>query len=411
MTEPYGPLQGLRVIDFTERMQGPYATQMLGDMGADIIKVERPHPPTPDGRADERYGVNGRYGQDPADTSFYSAGFLAVNRNKRSVTVGLKNERGKEVIRHLITQVDVMYENFRPGVMTRLGFGYEECAAIRPDIVYASASGYGSDGPYLHRPGQDLLAQAIGGLGTMNQARDGRPLAVGMSITDMLGAMNGAYAVAAALVHRERTGDGQHVEVSLLNSAIAALAEHAIHFLNTEVGEPRRGSPQHANPYTPSPYGFYATQDGYIALSSGRQIPEICAILGIPDLSQDERFHGYDGRLVHKAEMDAELEAALRKHTTDYWMERMLASDIFAAPVNSFEQALNDPQVRHNGMVVDLETPSGQLSFVGVPWKLSRTPASVRTPPPLHGQHSDEVLMEFGFSASEIAGLREAGAI
>ncbi len=406
-----GPLAGIRVLDFTERMQGPYGTQILADLGAEVFKVERRVSLTVDGRPDERYGPNGRYGQDPADTSFYAAGFLAANRNKKSVTIDLKNDEGKAVVARLVGICDVVYENFRPGVMARLGFGYDDCAKINPSVIYASAYGYGSDGPYERRPGQDVLVQAIGGFGAMNISADGRPMPVGMSITDLLGGMNGAIAVLAALRHRERTGEGQRVEVNLLSSAVAAQSEQAVHFLNTDVGEPDRGTVMHAHPYIPAPSGFYATKDGYLALSSGRQIPELCRILEVPDFSADPRFATPGARNEHREEFERLLEDALQHRTTAEWMELMEPEGLFAAPVKSFADAFSDEQVSQQRMVVTIDSPVGELKLPAPPYRLSRTPAAVRTAPPRHGEHTDEVLQSAGFSREEIAALRRNEAI
>jgi crotonobetainyl-CoA:carnitine CoA-transferase CaiB-like acyl-CoA transferase len=406
-----GPLAGIRVLDFTERMQGPYGTQILADFGAEVIKVERRVSLTVDGRPDERYGPNGRYGQDPADTTFYAAGFLAANRNKKSVTVDLKNDEGKAVVARLVAMCDVVYENFRPGVMARLGFGYEDCAKINPSVIYASAYGFGSDGPYERRPGQDVLAQAIGGFGAMNVAADGRPMPVGMSITDLLGGMNGAIAVLAALRHREHTGEGQRVEVNLLASAIAAQSEQAVHFLNTDVGEPHRGTVMHAHPYIPAPYGFYATKDGYLALSSGRQIPELSHILGVPELATDPRFATPRGRNEHREEFETLLEEALQRKTTAEWMDLMEPEGLYAAPVKSFGEAFSDEQVTQQQMIVTIDSPVGELKLPAPPYRLSRTPAAVRTAPPRHGEHTDAVLKSAGFSPDEIDQLRQTEAI
>ena len=404
-------LAGIRVLDFTERMQGPYGSQMLGDLGAEVIKVERVQALTPDGRPDERYGANGRYGSDPEDSTFYPAGFLSANRNKKSITVDLKQAAGKEVIRRLVAVSDVVYENFRPGVMDRLGFGYADCAAITPSIVYASASGYGPDGPYARKPGQDVLAQAVGGFGAINVSGAGRPTPVGMSITDVMGGMNGGFAVLAALYHRLNTGEGQHVHVSLLNSAIAAQSEQAVHFLNTDAGEPVRGTVMHAHPYIPPPYGFYATKDGYIALSSGRQVPQLCRLLGLPDLSKDPRFDDYWKRDRNRAEFEQLIEDALSQRTTAEWLPLMDAEDLFAAPVQSFAQTFADPQVAHNKMVVEVDSPIGPLKLIAPAFTLTRTPATVRTAPPTHGQHTEEILELAGYSPGETATLREQGAV
>lgn len=406
-----GPLDGIKVLDFTERMQGPYATQMLADMGADVVKVERRVSLTPDGRPDERYGERHSYGRDPQDSTIYSSGFLANNRNKRSLTVDLKNPTGIELVERLLPSFDVVYENFRPGVMDRLGLGYDRCAEINPSIVYASATGYGNDGPYVRKPGQDVLIQGRTGWGRINGDPAGNPVPVGTAVADTLGGMNGAYAVVCALFHRARTGEGQRVGTNLFDSALAGLAEWGIHALNTPHGEPQRRPGGHSSPYHPPPYGFYATADGHLSLSSGRQIGILCEILGIDDLSQDERYSTYWARYENREEFSRTLEEALQKRTTQEWVELMEAEDMFVAPVNTMEQAFTDPQTAHNNMVVRMDTPVGELGFLGVPYKLEKTPASVRTPPPLHGEHTDEVLRECGLNEEEVAQLREAKAI
>lgn len=408
---PHGPLTGIRVLDFTERMQGPYGTQILADLGADVLKVERPKALTPDGRPDERYGSRFRYGKDRDDSRFYTAGFLAANRNKRSIALDLKSEEGVAVAHRLVAVCDVVYENFRPGVMARLGLGYEDCMAINPSVIYASASGYGSSGPYVDLPGQDILTQAIGGWGAMNADHTGRPVPVGMSITDVLGGMNGAIAVLGALVHRAATGEGQQVGTSLLASAVACQSEQAVHFMNTDAGELRRRTPGHGLGYIPAPYGFYETKDGYIALSSGRQIHQYSRILGLPDLSQDPRFNEYWAREENREEFEAMLEGALKEKSTDEWLELMRAEDLFCAPVNSFAKTFADPQVRHDEMVVEIPSPIGPLKLVGVPYKLSKTPASVRSAPPLHSQHFREILQLAGYDATEIEGLVARGTV
>jgi crotonobetainyl-CoA:carnitine CoA-transferase CaiB-like acyl-CoA transferase len=410
MTSAQGPLTGIRVLDFTERMQGPYATQMLADMGADVVKVERRVAMTPDGRSDDRYGVNGRYGVDHDDSTIYAAGFLANNRNKRSITADLKTDAGLAMIHRLMPRFDVVYENFRPGVMDRIGLGYETCRQLNPQLVYVSATGYGPDGPHAAKPGQDVLVEARTGWGELNSV-DGRPVPVASAIADTLGAMNGAFGAVCAIVHALRTGEGQRVRTSLYESAIAGMAEWGFHFLNSPQGAPQRPRPGHASPYTPPPYGFYATKDGHIALSSGRQIAALSRVLGIDDLSQDDRFATYWARFDNRAEFAALIEQALAAKTTAEWVELMEAEDMFAAPVNTMAQAFADPAVNLTEMVVELDTPAGPLKFFGVPYKLDRTPASVRTPPPLHGQHTDEVLADAGFTAAEILELRRAQAI
>ncbi|GFG49368.1 hypothetical protein CQY20_07090 [Mycolicibacterium agri] len=391
-----GPLAGIVVVDFTERVQGPYATQMLGDFGADVIKIERPTAVTPDGRPDERYAD----GSGTPPNSLYRATFLANNRNKRSIAVDLKSDAGLRTMRALIATADVVYENFRPGVMDRLGLGYDACRQINPGIVYISASGYGPDGPRVSKPGQDVLIQAMSGMGVINESADGRPTPIGMSITDVLGGLNGAAAALAALVHRERTGEGQQVWVDLLGSTFAALSEHLVHMLNNGADEPARGTPMHGHGYIPPPYGFYRTKDGYLALSSGRQVREICEILGLPDLSVDPRFDTYAKRAARQSEFEALIEEALATRTTDEWLAVMEPADIFAARVNTLRDAVADPQAVSTGRVISVDSPDGPLRLVAPAARFSRTPLEARLAPPRHGEHTEQILRELGLSGA-----------
>jgi succinate--hydroxymethylglutarate CoA-transferase len=404
------PLAGCRVLDFTERMQGPLGTQILGDLGAEVIKIERPTVLTPDGRPVPRYRISrsedGRY-----DLDFYGAAFLALNRNKKSIGVDLKTETGLEVARRLVRVCDVVYENFRPGVMDRLGLGYATCAELNPSIIYASASGYGPDGPYVRRPGQDVLAQAIGGMAALNALPGGRPLVVGIPIADILGGMNGALAVLAALLHRDRTGEGQHVQVNLLDSILAAQAEEAFLFLNASVSEPDRETEMHAHPYLPPPYGIYTTKDGYLAVSSGQDLPALSRVLGIDDLSRDSRFATAAARNRHRAEFEHLLEEALVRRTTDEWLQLMTPEDIYAAPANGLGAALADPQITHNGMVVTVDSPIGPLRMVAPPFRFSRTPVGIRSAAPVRGEHSWEVLRLAGFTDEEAGRIMASRAV
>jgi crotonobetainyl-CoA:carnitine CoA-transferase CaiB-like acyl-CoA transferase len=395
-TSGSGPLAGIVVVDFTERVQGPYATQMLGDFGADVIKIERPQALTPDGRADERYAS----GDQPASKSLYRATFLANNRNKRSMAVDLKSPDGIATILALVRTADVVYENFRPGVMERLGIGYEQCREINPGIVYVSASGYGPEGPRVGKPGQDVLVQAMSGMGVVDGSADGRPTPIGMSITDVLGGLNGASALLAALVHRERTGEGQQLWVDLMGSAFAALGEHLVHLLNNDAGEPARVTEMHGHGYIAPPYGFYATKDGYLALSSGAQIPQICALVGLPNLLLDRRFDTYEKRRKRQVEFEQLLEDALRERTTDDWLAVMEPADIFAAKVNTLAEAAADPQAEASGRIVAVDSPDGPVKLVAPAAQFSRTPARIRLAPPRHGEHTEQILHELRQSAA-----------
>jgi succinate--hydroxymethylglutarate CoA-transferase len=402
------PLQQVRIVDFTIMMQGPHATQMLADLGAEVIKVERPD--LPGSRPEIRYGEHGGYGRTPEDSTFAPATFLAHNRNKKSIRVDLRQEKGKEIVRRLIKTADVVYQNFRPGALARLGFGYEACCQINPSIIYASATGYGPDGPYADKPGQDLLAQALGGFDAINAGADGRPLAIGFSISDLMGAVYGAFGVLAALYHRQLTGEGQQVNVSLLDGTVAALSEVAVHVLNTG-REPHRGTPMHACPYLPPPYGIYRTKDGYITISGGHKLADLAKVLGLPDLADDPRFDTYAKRDVNRAEMETLIERALGNRTTAEWLPLMEDADLWAAPVKTLADVFSDPQVLHNGMVVTVDGPFGPLRLPGVPYKLSKTPAQIRTAPPLQGQHTEEILKAIGYDDAAIGMLEKEGVL
>jgi crotonobetainyl-CoA:carnitine CoA-transferase CaiB-like acyl-CoA transferase len=241
-----------------------------------------------------------------------------------------------------------------------------------------------------------VLIQAMSGLGVINEAADGRPTPIGMSISDVLGGLNGAAATLAALVHRQRTGEGQQVWVDLLGSTFAALGEHLVHMLNNGSDEPSRVTPMHGHGYIPPPYGFYGTKDGYLALSSGRQVREICAIVGLPDLSVDPRFDTFRKRSANQAELEALLEGALRARTTDEWLEVMEPADIFAARVNTLRDAVADPQVIATGRVATVNSPDGPLCLIAPPARFDRTPLEIRLAPPRHGEHTAEILRALG---------------
>jgi|694.fasta_scaffold57010_5 crotonobetainyl-CoA:carnitine CoA-transferase CaiB-like acyl-CoA transferase len=399
-------LEGIRVLDFTERVQGPFASQILGDLGADVIKVERVNPKTPDGRSDERY-------LDGSELpTLYSATFLANNRNKRSIAINLKDPEGIAIVHQLVATSDVLCENFRPGVMNRLGLGYEKCLTLNEKIIYLSSTGYGSKGPYSEMPGQDLLAQAISGMGQMNLSASGHPQPVGMSITDLLGGIYGALAVVSAILHRNQTQEGQLVEVDLLSSAISVLNEHAVHFLNNEnVGEPQRLTEMHGHGYIPPPYGFYKTSDGHVALAGGSQIPELCKILGTENLLDNEKFATYQDRLLNRVEMEQVLEKALQKRSTSEWMQFFKTADIFAAPVNTFSQAFENKQVEYQNLIVETENAGSKIKLVAPAIKMSKTPLKVRMAPPRHGEHTKQILNEMGFDDQEIELKMERGSV
>jgi len=392
-----GPLVGVRVIDFSGYMQGPWATQLLGDMGADVVKIERP------GVGDwERsfsmadHFINGQ-----------SACFLAMNRNKRSIALDLKNPRGRDIALRLIGKGDVVVENSRPGVMDRLGLGYEHARGVNPRIIYCSASGYGSTGPYRERPGQDLLVQGLAGIASMTGRRSDPPTPSGMPIADQHGARLVAFGVAAALFERERTGCGQYLEVDLLSAVIDAECQEVVTYLNGG-GEPERSANGLAHAYLGAPYGIYATKDGYLTLAM-TPLDKLSQVLDIPNL---QGFGGQSQVLAHRDDVQAAIQAVLETRTTDEWLTTFGAADIWCGPVQTLAEAVRDPQVRHNEMIATIEHPTaGTIQVTGIPIRFSRTPGAIRMPPPLLGEHTDEILQDLGCTEDDIKHLRSANAI
>ncbi|HSB73882.1 MAG TPA: CoA transferase [Candidatus Methylomirabilis sp.] len=394
-----GALQGVRVLDFSRYMQGPHCSQMLGDLGADIIKVERP------GTGDENreiafnriHGVN--------------AFFLALNRNKRSFTVNLKHPKGKALIERLLASCDVLLENFRPGTMERLGLGYEAVVPRNPRLIYCSCSGYGPDGPYRDWPGQDLLAQAMGGLAWATGRSGGYPRTAGSYVVDAYGAMLATVGILAALQARGRTGRGQRVDVCLLDAALHMQCQELTYHMNGGAFRARENE-EVGHPLEPGPYGIYPAADGqFLAVSSGPW-PNLCRALGVPALETDPRFDTPQKRLERRPEVQGELAAIFRQRPRAVWMDRLRAEDVWSAPVNSYADIPGDPQVQWGGMIQTLRYPEvGDYRVIGNPVRLSQTPPSYRTAPPTLGADTDTILGEVGLTAGEIAHLRAEGAI
>lgn len=390
-------LEGVKVLDFTQLMQGPWATQFLGDMGADVIKVERPIA----GEWERSLSVMGELlaGESPF--------FYAMNRNKRSLTLDLKKQEAKEIIYKLAKSIDVVVENFRPGVMERLGLGYEDLKKINPSIIYVSASGYGSDGPYVNKPGQDLLIQALSGLAAHGGRYGDPPTPAGTSVVDASSALLIAFSTMVGLFHQRQTGQGQKIEVSLFNTAIAIQCQELVTFMNMDKTWERSKAGIGGAWYS-APFGIYQTADGYmaIAMSSLTLIGELCEL---PELA------GYDTpdlAYSKRDEIKELLEGKLRSQATSFWLELFGLKDIWCAKVNEFREVVEDPQVRHNQMIKTLQHPIvGELKVVGIPVKMSITPGEIRLAPPLVGQHTDEILSEFGYTAEEIAKFQGKGII
>lgn len=373
-----GPLGGLRVLDFTALVQGPLATQILGDLGADVVKIERP-----DGEWSRHWGILDGHTHGQTDS------FLAFNRNKRSVTADLKSAPIRDRLLGLAPEFDIVVENFRPGVMARLGLAYEDFAALNPALVYMSSSGYGQSGPYRTRPGQDMLIQALSGMLWLTGREGEPPTACGIGIVDQYTALHIVIGVLAALHHRARTGRGQHVEVDLFSCAISAQQQELTYYLN-HGSIPPRPQENYGSIWATGPMGIYQTADGYIAIAM-TPCPIVSLALDMPELAV------YDNNLLmvqHRSEIYAALAARLSTGTTAHWLERLLENDVWCAPVQSYEQLRHDPQALHNDLFWEVPIGDGTQRFhsIGSPFVFSETPCGIHRGVPDLGQHTDEVL-------------------
>jgi crotonobetainyl-CoA:carnitine CoA-transferase CaiB-like acyl-CoA transferase len=394
-----GPLTGLKVVDLTHVMAGPTCTLMLADMGAEVIKIEK----IPAGD-DTRYMLPPRVGDQ-------AAAFLMMNRNKKGIALDLKTPGGARVLRRLIGSADVLVENFGPGVMEKLGFGYADLARDYPALIYCSLSGFGRTGPYKHRRGFDLVAQAMSGIMSFTGERpDGPPVKCGAPLSDITAGILAALGILAAYTHRLKSGRGQWVETSLFEAALVQTYWQAAIALATNVAPKAMGSAHPLN----APYQAFEASDKWIVVGGANQKHWLrtLEVLGAPELANDSRFRTGADRMGNLKQLEAELSARFRTRPAEHWLTALEEVGVPCGPVNDMLQALSDPQTLAREMVVEVDHSSlGKTRTMGLPIKFSETPGKVRTGAPLYGEHTASVLKSYGFDAGEIAALEREGAV
>ncbi len=394
------PLDGVRILDLSQWQQGPYATVLLSDLGADVIKVERPE-----------YGDAGRSALGGPDPKGVAPDFFAHNRGKRGMTINLSHAHGREIVLKLAEQMDVVVHNFRLGVMDRWGLGYETFRERNPQIIYAQSSGSGPKGPHSHQPMWDIVAQAIGGIMSVTGEEGRMPMPIGAFIADHIGAGMLALAIIAALYARQRTGVGQKVDVSLLGTQVAMQSFEITHYLfSNEL--PRKGGRGH--PHTAWLWYTFPAADGFFTMAGVREDrwARFCEIIGDASLADDPRFSTYDARAENRDALVERLDKLFLDKPLSHWLESLSTIDVACGAVRTYDEVVNDPQVLANNYVAEMDHPHlGRIRVVNTPIGFSETPIQMKGPQPELGQHTEEVLLEMGYDWSAIVELREAGAI
>ncbi|GAA0566678.1 CaiB/BaiF CoA-transferase family protein [Craurococcus roseus] len=396
---PTGPLGGLRVLDLTRVLAGPTCTQMLGDLGAEVIKIERP------GAGDDTRGFAPPFWPNTGESAY----FLGANRNKKSVTLDIAKPEGQAVVHRLLESCDILAENFKVGALAKYGLGWEQLKEKHPRLIYCSITGFGQDGPYAPRPGYDALVQAMGGVMSLTGDPAGTPQKVGIPIADLFAGLYGCIGILAALNHRNATGQGQRIDIGMLDTHVAWLANQGMNYLATGENPPRLGN-QHPNI---APYQEFPTQDGYIILAVGNDptFERFCKAVGQERLLADERFATNAKRVENRGLVTETLTPVMRSKTTAEWIEALEALKIGCGPINTLEQVFADPQVKARGCVVEMPHASGEtVKVIANPVRLSATPPAYKSAPPVLGQHTAEVLGGLlGMGGAEIAALKEKG--